>query len=535
MLARVTSASRGVEAVAVCFLHSYANPAHEIVAAANILRRADPQCSSRFSHEILREFRENERTSTTRSTPIVGPRVRALSDGARDLSRVATNSPARSQIMRSNGGTMSIGEARRQPVAMMESGPVAGMIGAGATRRLLGLEQVIGFDMGGTTAKTALITARRAADRGGLRHRHAGTGQPMQLPVVDIVEVGAGGGSIAWVDATGGLHVGPNSAGADPGPACYGRGGDRPAVTDADLVLGRLNGERFLDGGMRLDCAGAGRGAGQARRDARARRHDGGARRRGHRRRRTCRWRCAPCRSTSGIDPRDTAMIAFGGAGPLHAVAIAREIFDAEGHHAEAARQVFGARHADGVVAAGFRAHLDRQIGNARGGRGGACLRRTRRGRARRACAATPLPPTRMAFRFLADLRYVGQEHTLPIRSDGPAKLTADTSRVRALFHVEHEQRYGQAAVEEDLEIVNMRLVLTAPAPTRGPKRGWPNHGSRKLASPKRRATWSSTTREKPVDGPGSLAAGAAAGMRFPGPAVSRSRIRPSSSIPATR
>jgi N-methylhydantoinase A len=220
---------------------------------------------------------------------------------------------------------MSIAQARREPVAMMESGPVAGMIGAGRLASLLGIERAIGFDMGGTTAKTTLITSGVAPIEEGYVIGDPFTGQPMQLPVVDIVEVGAGGGSLAWCDGGGGLHVGPVSAGADPGPACYGRGGEAPAVTDADLVLGRLNGERFLDGRMRLDRAFALAAVGRIARtlglDPVATAlgittiADGAM--------------SLAVRAVSvnrGIDPRDTTLIAFGGAGPLHAVAVAREI-----------------------------------------------------------------------------------------------------------------------------------------------------------------------------------------------------------------
>src|SRR5215467_8306950 len=244
----------GIEAVAICFLHSYANPAHEIV-ASEVLRRRHPHIFVTTSHEILREFREYERTSTTALNAFVGPRVAKYLERFEDFAHAAKFS-GQIGIMRSNGGTMSIGEARRQPVAMMESGPVAGMIGAAHLARLLGIRLAIGFDMGGTTAKTALINDGVLPIEEGYVIGDAFTGQPMQLPVVDIVEVGAGGGSLAWIDDGGGLHVGPVSAGADPGPVCYGRGGEQPTVTDADLLLGRLNGNRFLGGGMKLDGAG---------------------------------------------------------------------------------------------------------------------------------------------------------------------------------------------------------------------------------------------------------------------------------------
>ena len=200
--------------------------------------------------------------------------------------------------MRSNGGVMSMRLAQEQPVAMMESGPVAGIIGAGRLAALLGIERAIGFDMGGTTAKASLITNGVPAIEDGYVIGGEASGQPMQLPVVDIVEVGAGGGSIAWCDATGGMHVGPKSAGADPGPACYGKGSTDPVVTDANLVLGRINAERFLNGAMKLD-----RGRGRARDRAEGR---GTAAARRRRRPRSascrsptppCRLRCARCRS----------------------------------------------------------------------------------------------------------------------------------------------------------------------------------------------------------------------------------------------
>ena len=289
-----------------------------------MLRRHVPDLFVTLSHEILREFREYERTSTTVLNAFVGPRVsnylgrfESFAQAARFAGKIA--------IMRSNGGTMSIGQARREPVAMMESGPVAGMIGAGRLASLIGIERAIGFDMGGTTAKCTLITSGVAPIEEGYVIGDEFSGQPMQLPVVDIVEVGAGGGSLAWCDAGGALHVGPVSAGADPGPACYGRGGAAPAVTDADLVLGRLNGERFLGGHMKLDRAlaetavapiGERLGLGTVEAALGITTIADGA-------------MSLAVRAVSvdrGIDPRDTALIAFGGAGPLHAVAIAREI-----------------------------------------------------------------------------------------------------------------------------------------------------------------------------------------------------------------
>jgi N-methylhydantoinase A len=349
-LTRIIAAQQ-IEAVAVCFLHAYANPAHER-RVGEILRTANPRLFVTLSHEIVREYREYERTSTTALNAFVGPRVQAYL-GRLESFMQSERFGGKINIMRSNGGVMSVRLAQEQPVAMMESGPVAGIIGAGRLAALMGIERAIGFDMGGTTAKASLITRGVPAIEDGYVIGSEASGQPMQLPVVDIVEIGAGGGSIAWTDATGGLHVGPKSSGADPGPACYGKGSDDPVVTDANLLLGRINGARFLNGAMTLDRAAAeraikakvadklGLGATEAALGI-VQIADSAM--------------SLAVRAVSvkkGVDPRETAMIAFGGAGPLHAVAIAREIFIPR----VIVPKVPGTGHADGVVAAGFRAH----------------------------------------------------------------------------------------------------------------------------------------------------------------------------------
>jgi N-methylhydantoinase A len=446
-----------IEAVAVCFLHAYANPAHEIL-VGEVLRRELPGLFVTLSHEILREFREYERTSTTVLNAFVGPRVshylsrfEKFADSARFGGQIA--------IMRSNGGTMSVGEARRGPVAMMESGPVAGMIGAGRVAQLLGIERAIGFDMGGTTAKTSLITGGIPPIEEGYLIGDAFTGQPMQLPVVDIVEVGAGGGSISWCDARGGLHVGPVSAGADPGPACYSRGGEEPTVTDADLMLGRLNDVRFLGGHMRLDrdraataIARVGKKLGL---DTMMAAHgiativDSAM--------------SLAVRAVSvkrGIDPRDTTLIAFGGAGPLHAVAIAREISIPK----VVIPKLPGAFSALGMLMAEWRQDFVRTlIGEL--GKVGTEAAATAFAELRAAGDAA-LARDRLAdgeFNFAADLRYRGQEHTILIAVTGAADLTAAIDDTRARFDAQHHSRYGHAAPDQSIEIVNLRLVVTVP------------------------------------------------------------------------
>ena len=450
-------ASLGVEAVAVCLLHAYGNPAHEIL-TGETLRRALPGVFITLSHEILREFREYERTSTTVLNAFVGPRVsRYLSrlEEFADRSRFA----GQIAIMRSNGGTMSAGEARRAPVAMMESGPVAGMIGAGRIAQILSIERAIGFDMGGTTAKTSLITDGVAPIEEGYIIGDAFTGQPMQLPVVDIVEVGTGGGSIAWCDQHGGLHVGPHSSGADPGPACYGRGGTEPTVTDADLLLGRLNDTRFLGGHMTLDRASA-----QTAAAALGKKLDLDA------------MRTAlgiatisdaamslAVRAVSvkrGIDPRDTTMIAFGGAGPLHAVAIAREISIPK----VIIPKLPGAFSALGMLMAEWRQDFVRTLIGELGridSEGAAVAFSELRAAGEKALARDDL--SNGEFTFAADLRYRGQEHTIAIAVADAGELSSNIEGTRARFHTQHDQRYGHAAPDQSIEVVNLRLVVTVP------------------------------------------------------------------------
>ena len=452
--------AQDVSSVAVCLIHAYADPAHER-RIGEILARVCPGMFVSLSHDILREYREYERTSTTALNAYVGPRVRDyldrlegfLSDGQFGGSI---------QIMRSNGGTMSLGQARVQPVTMMESGPVAGMIAAGRIAEILGLEQCIGFDMGGTTAKASLITDGAPEVSEDYYIGGYSRGQPMQLPVVDIVEVGAGGGSIAWTDARGGLHVGPESAGADPGPACYGKGGHVPVVTDADLVLKRLNADRFLSGRMGLDTALSeaaikekiGDPIDLSVADAAlgiAKIADASM--------------SLAVRTVSverGCDPRDTAMIAFGGAGPLHAVAIAREIFIPRviiprypGNFSALGMLLAPWRQDFVRTFVGDLAHIDKAVA-------GAAFDELRNaGDERIALEGFNASDTDM--QFAADLRYRGQEHTIPVPLGGADDLAAGGSdALRQTFDRLHDRRYGHAAPDESIQIVNLRLILRA-------------------------------------------------------------------------
>jgi N-methylhydantoinase A len=449
-----------IDAVAISFLHSYANPAHER-AAGEIVARKLPGVFVTLSSDIVREFREYERTSTTTLNAFVGPRVN------RYLGRLETSvRDARFRgkiaIMRSNGGTMSIEQARVQPVAMMESGPVAGMIGTGRLAQLLGLDRVIGFDMGGTTAKATFITDGVAPIEEGYIIGDEFTGLPMQYPVVDIKEVGTGGGSIAWCDANGGLHVGPVSAGADPGPACYGRGAKDPVITDADLVLGRLNGDRFLGGAMRLDRA-------LAQEAIRAKVAE--PLRLGTIEAALGIVRIADAsmslavRAVSvnrGIDPRETVMVAFGGAGPLHALAIAREIFIPT----VVIPKLPGNFSALGMLMAQWRQDFVRTFYGRLGSIETQAARQAfaeLRMLGETALTKDGLVPSAAQFAYAADLRYRGQEHTIPIAVDAPEDLTTNTGATVERFNEQHDRRYGHAAPDQSIEIVNLRLVVTVP------------------------------------------------------------------------
>ncbi|HUK61143.1 MAG TPA: hydantoinase/oxoprolinase family protein [Stellaceae bacterium] len=451
-------ANEGVEAVAVCFLHSYANPAHEQEAGA-IVARALPKAYVSLSHEILREYREFERTSTTVVNAYIGPKVggyvRSLESSLGGIGFRGNLS-----IMRSNGGVMTPAVATLRPVAMMESGPVGGIIASARVGHALGYDNVISFDMGGTTAKASLVKDGAPTMSAGYHVGGYASGHPVMVPVIDVVEVGAGGGSIAWIDEIGALKVGPQSAGADPGPICYRGGGTEPTITDANVVLGRLNPDDFLGGEMRLDGEGALAGvrarvaeplrldpitAAQAIIDIAVNKMSLAVR---------------EVSVEKGYDPRDFALVASGGAGPLHIMAIARELhvptvivplfpshFSALGmlladerhdlirtHYADLARLDFAelvAIHDEMVKEA--EAQLRRKEG--------------------------------AEFEAHLDLRYVGQEFTLSVPVPPEWLRRADRAAIRGAFDQLYEQRYAHHSPEEPVELVNIRLAAIGKRP----------------------------------------------------------------------
>lgn len=450
-----------VESVAVCLLHSYANPEHEI-RLGRLINELWPQAYVTLSHEIMREYREYERTSTTVLNAYVGPVVSRYLDSltARLAERGFTG---RLLVMQSNGGIMSVDTARRGPVRMMESGPVAGVIGAAALAGGLGMPRLIPFDMGGTTAKTSLVKDGQVDISDGYFIGGYATGHPMTLPVVNIVEVGAGGGSIAWVDPAGALKVGPVSAGAAPGPACYGLGGERPTVTDANLVLGRIGADGFLGGEMPLDTEAARRAI--TEHVARPLGLDTLTAARGIITIADAQMSLA-VRAVSvekGEDPREFALVAMGGAGPLHAVSIAREL----NIGTVVVPVLPGQYSAKGMLSCEVRHDLTRTLVSAFAPETVGAYETTLKALEEEAWARLRAdvgePARTPRLSHFVDLRYRGQEFTIavPVPERG---LSAATHReVRDLFDTLHERLYGHKAPEEAVEAIGVRTVISMP------------------------------------------------------------------------
>jgi N-methylhydantoinase A len=397
-----------VEAVALCLLFSFRHPGHEQEVAAE-LRRKLPRARVVASHELSPELREYERASTTAIDAYLGPLVSRYLEALGDAGAAA--GLPEPLVMRSSGGLATLAEAASHPAVALVSGPAAGVVGAARAARQAGVENAISLDMGGTSTDVCLIEGGEA---GRSSEREVG-GLPLRLPMVDLQTVGAGGGSIVWRDSGGALRVGPESAGAEPGPACYRRGGTRPTITDANLLLGRLPAK--LAGGLELD------------REAAERTFEG----------------IDPAEAVEvvnaemlralrlvsverGHDPRDFALVAFGGAGPLHACALAEEL----GIETVLVPDSAGVLSALGLASADERRDSVRSY----------------------VCSleeAGELPAAGEA-----DLRYRGQsfELTVPLQPD-----------LAAAFHRAHEARYGYADSGRQVELVAVRTAEVTPAP----------------------------------------------------------------------
>ena len=447
---------QGIEAIAVCYVHAYANLAHEI-RTREIVQAVYPDVAVSLSHEITQEWREYERTNTAVMNAYVEPATSLyLSTLDRELAEAGMAGPK--YAMQSNGGTTTFAQARRVPIHLVESGPVGGVIGARVLAEATGDHSLISFDMGGTTAKVSLIDHGRIKIDTEYHLEKSATwaGYPLRIPVVDIVEVGAGGGSIAWIDAGGALHVGPRSAGADPGPACYDLGGTEPTVTDANLLTGRLSAEYFLGGQMPLDTARAevavrkiAEPFGLSVTDAAL----------GIIRLANANMQAALERVSieRGYDPRDFSLVATGGAGALHGATLARELKLRK----MIVPQAPGQFSAWGMLMTNLRHDFIRtRVSDCDAERLGE-IRKTFEDLEREAAdqfIAEGVGQDRVWIERSLDLRYRGQEHTVrtPLRSDELEGGLLES--VIARFHDLHEQAYSFRQ-EDPVEIVNFHVV----------------------------------------------------------------------------
>jgi N-methylhydantoinase A len=447
----------GVEATAILFLNCYAKRDHEARAKA-ILERNHPEMFVSASHELSEEYREFERCSTVVANAYVGPIVRGYLGEIEDRIRSGGFSGS-FLIVQSTGGLYDADQAKNHCVQMLESGPAAGVIGTQALCHALGLKNAIAFDMGGTTAKAGVIHNGEALTTGAALIGGYDQALPVQIAMMDIFEVGTGGGSIARVEE-GALRVGPQSAGAAPGPACYGLGGTEPTVTDANLVLGRLAADRFLGGEMRLEVEAAQRAL--IERVAKPLGMNVTAAADGILRVAATAMSYAVKGVTTerGLDAGDFALVAYGGAGPLHAVQVAREI----GISTVIVPTAPGVFSAFGMLFSDLRYDFVRTWFTRLEDAPFAAIERVyrdleRQGRA--AIAGTSIKPQKITLKRAADMRYVGQEHAVTV--DLPLKVfeRQDRRAIKRLFDAMHELRYGTSAPDERAEIVSLRSTVT--------------------------------------------------------------------------
>ena len=450
--------AEGVEAVAVCFLHSYANPAHEQAVVAEIAKLW-PEISVVSSHQITREWREYERTNTAVLSAYVQPTaeryLKRLQDGL--ASRGFSGSP---YIMQSNCGVDSLEAVSRIPITMVESGPASGFWGAAELGKLIGETNVLALDIGGTTAKCSLIEdgqVKIMTDYWIERDRTS-AGYPIMVPVVDLVEIGNGGGSIAWVDDFGKLHVGPQSAGALPGPAAYGKGGTEATTTDANLWLGRINRDYFCGGAIDADMESAGRAI-EAVADKLG--VDAAEAARGI-------VRIANNNMVNalklvslnrGFDPRDFTLVAFGGGGAMHAVALASEL-GVKKVVVPAGASVFSAW---GMMMSDLRRDyfITRLVDLEEGAADSieSLFAETEEG-ARKQFADEGIDPAKVTFLRYGKFRYQNQEHTTEVLLPEGEVTDAELAKIRDLFHETYEREYTYR-LDAPVEMVGIHLVAS--------------------------------------------------------------------------
>jgi len=455
----------GVESITISLLHSYANPQHER-RLKTIVEEIDPAMPVSLSSEILPEFREYERTLVTVMNAYVRPSMRRYLQGFEEkLNRLQLQPSV--NIVRSDGGLMSLQRAADSPVFTMMSGPAGGVSGAAFTASLAGFPDALGFDMGGTSTDVSLIQGGKP----NISRQTTLGNYPIKVPSVDVHSVGAGGGSIAYVPMTGALRVGPESAGAAPGPACYGRGGDRPTVTDANVVLGRLP-PRLLGGRMALDPKAAEDAVATVARKLGLDLHQAaqgildivnenmfGALR--------------LVSVQKGLDPRNFALVAFGGSGPLHgnAMAMLAGCYPAIVPPTPGVLSALGFLYSD--VKNEFAQTFVRVISDADGAQVGEILARLGR-EARTWLREEGIDEQRQQVRFEADVRYFRQGYEFPMEIDpdrlGGERIAGNRTAGSGLdelatrFGLAHERVYG-FRLEQPIELVNLRAVGTGAVP----------------------------------------------------------------------
>ena len=448
----------GIESVAVFFMNSYINPDHE-EAAAKSLTELLPDVYVTFSTDLTREWYEYERCSTVAANAYVGPQVSTYIRQL-DSDLTARGFGGSLFMMGSNGGLLSAERTCRQPIGLVESGPIGGCIGAGAYADKLGFRNVVAFDMGGTTAKCSLVENGRFSVNSVYYANGYIKGFPIKSAVIDVVEVGSGGGSIAWLDPQKRLHVGPQSAGSTPGPVAYGRGGTEPTVTDANLVLGRLNAGNFLGGEMKLDVSAAQRSVTQRIADPLGYRGEDGM------------IQMADgiisiatvimagaIRKISvehGLDPRDFILFSYGGGGPLHACALAHELsiptivippepgnFSAIGMlladaRIDTSKTFVGVLSEKTVPAMAeiFAAMEEESVG----------------------ALAAEFATSDVFFERHAEMRYRGQRHNIKV----PVSGLKEAVQIRAAFERDYKRRYGHADAKAPAEFQALHLSAFA-------------------------------------------------------------------------
>jgi N-methylhydantoinase A len=456
-------AEAGVEAVAVCFLHSYKNGAHERL-AGQILKEALPGVFVTLSVDVLPQMREYERTSTTVVNGYVGPPVKNYLEGMeQDLRAAGCN--ARISMMQSSGGVVDAEAVKEKPAQIVECGPAAGVVGAAWLAQSLGVDNIITFDMGGTTAKGSMI------ENGGLIFAEdyevgdsmstagaiaGGGGYSLRLPVIDISEVGAGGGSYVWLDRAGAIKVGPQSAGAVPGPVCYNAGGTRPTVTDANVTLGFLNQNSLAGGSVPIDASLSRDAlkttiADPLNLDLMAAAHGV------HQVANATMVRAIKAVTTyRGRDHREFALVAFGGNGGVHGVGIARSL-DIRKVIIPPAAGVFSAV---GLLLAEKSVSVVRAFAcelNAVDACEADAIVNKLRAEVNR---LLDIDASSAAYRLQVELRYVGQAFELTVDLDADSFTAVDKNALRAKFDREYEQRFGHAfGDEEQVETVSLKLI----------------------------------------------------------------------------